>query len=157
MLRFVSIAFAALALAAAAGCRGFDIAQTCIFADEDGNVVTVGYGSAEKPHTNTYVNPFTKQEMEFKSNLGVEVELPDGDSFVAWRCMNFERSGTMYRTDNGRWMFHANGFTSSIYERRPDGGYNQVFNGVLCEAPKSDHSGDDKWRKMKKDAKGKWR
>ena len=157
MLRFVSIAFATLALAAAAGCRGFDIAQTCIFADEDGNVVTVGYGSAEKPHTNTYVNPFTKQEMEFKSTLAVEVELPDGDSFVAWRCMNFERSGTMYRTDNGRWMFHANGFTSSIYERRPDGGYNQVFNGVLCEAPKSDHSGDDKWRKMKKDAKGKWR
>ena len=120
-------------------------------------MVTVGYGSAEKPHTNTYVNPFTKQEMEFKSNLGVEVELPDGDSFVAWRCMNFERSGTMYRTDNGRWMFHANGFTSSIYERRPDGGYNLVFNGVLCEAPKSDCTGDDKWRKMKKDAKGKWR
>ena len=64
MLRFVSIAVAALALAAAAGCRGFDVAQTCIFADEDGNVVTVGYGSADKPHKNSYVNPFTGQEME---------------------------------------------------------------------------------------------
>ena len=58
MLRWASIVFAALALAAAAGCRGFDIAQTCIFADEDGNVVTVGYGSADKPHKNSYVNPW---------------------------------------------------------------------------------------------------
>ena len=157
MLSRAAIAAAALALAAVVGCRGFDVAQTCIFADENGAVVVVGYGSAEKPHRNTYVNPFTGQEMDFNSNLAVEVVLPDGDSFVAWRCMNFQRSGTMYRTDNGRWMYHANGFTSSIYERRQDGGYDQVFSGVLCEAPKSDRPGDDKWRKMKKDAKGKWR
>ena len=80
------------------------------------------------------------QEMEMKSKLRVKVKLPNGDSFFAFQCMNFLPSGTMYRTDNRKWMFHANGFTCRVYRELDDrSGYSLYYEGVLArtvEKPK---------------------
>ena len=158
MLRRVCIAAAALAFAVLAGCRGFDIEQTAIFSNENGALIKVGYGRAEKPHVNTFVNPATQKKVDFPSRLAVEVTMPDGVTFDAWQCMNFNRSGTMYRVDNGKWMFHANGFSCFVYKQLDDGLLHEVFRGILCDSPNADRPGDDdKWRKLKKDAKGNWR
>ena len=157
MLNRAAIAAAALALSAVAGCRGFDIVQTGVFVSELGAVVKVGYGRAEKPHNGAFINPATGKETDFSSRLVVEVEMPDGEAFTAWQTMNFTSTGTMYRTDNGKWMFHANGFTCLVYRQLDDGLLHEVYRGVLCDAPKTEGGGDDKWRKLKKDARGNWR
>ena len=71
-----------------------------------------------------------------KSKLRVKVHLPDGDDFLAFQCMNLLRSGTMYRSDDEQWMFHANGFTTSVY--RFDAAKNDYllwFEGVICQSP----------------------
>ena len=50
--------------------------------------------------------------------------------------MNMLSSGTMYKTDNDRWLFLANGFTCAMFEF--DGAaddYRTVFQGVLCQPP----------------------
>ncbi len=146
-------------MAAAAGCRSYDIVQSNIFSDDDGNVVRIDYGRSGSEHVNTFVNPATGKETEFRSKLVVEVTLPDGEDFTAWQCMNFLESGTMYKTDNGRWMVLANGFTCMLYFRTPEDPprYAEVYRGVLCESPKSDYKPNPKWRKLKKDALGRWR
>lgn len=139
------------------GCRGFDIVQTAVFSNEDGELVYVGYGRSKKPHSNTFMNPATGKETGFMSRLAVEVEMPDGEVFDAWQCMNFTKSGTMYRTDGGEWVFLANGFTCLVYRQNSDKSFREVFRGVLCDAPQADNPKDDKWRKLKKDSKGSWR
>ena len=151
----LSACAAALCLA---GCQSYDILQTNVFSDDDGFIVTVEYGRSESDHVNTFVAPTNGQEMEFKSKLVVRVHLPDGDSFKAWQCMNFLGRGTTYRTDDGEWMLLATGFGCQVYRRLPDGeNYREVYRGVICEAPKSDYKPDDRWRKLKKDAEGKWK
>ena len=155
MLRLPAIACVALALLA--GCCSFEIVQNGVFVSELGAVVKVGYGRAEKPHSGTFVNPATGKKTEFLSRLAVEVEMPDGETFTAWQTMNFTSTGTMYRADNGKWMFHANGFTCLVYRQLDDGLLHEVYRGVLCDAPKTEGGDDDKWRELKKDAKGKWR
>ena len=103
-------------------------------------------------------DPATGKEVEFKSKLVVRVELPDGDSFTAWQCMNFMQSGTMYKTDNDKWQILVNGFTCRIYLRVDDGSgrYREVYRGILCESPKEEKKPDTKWRSLKKDSKGRW-
>ena len=150
---------AALACALAlAGCRSYEVVQSNIFSDDDGNIVSVSYGRSESPHTNTFRNPNNGKTLEFKTKLVVEVVLPDGDSFTAWQCMNFMQSGTMYRTDNEDWMILVNGFTCRIYKNDDDGkgDYREVYRGVLCETPERDVKKDDRWRSMKKDSRGRW-
>ena len=143
---------------ALAGCQSYDIVQTNVFSNEDGDVVYVGYGRSDKDHVNTFRSPVTGATMPFKSKLLVKVELPDGDTFKAWQCMNFLQAGTMYKTDDEEWMFHANGFTCGIYHQSEDPTkYLEVYRGVICETPKSDYKPSDKWRKLKKDGKGRWR
>ena len=144
---------------ALAGCRSYDIVQSNIFSDDDGNIVSVSYGRSESPHTNTFRNPNNGTTLEFKTKLVVEVVLPDGDSFTAWQCMNFMQSGTMYRTDNEDWMILVNGFTCRIYKNDDDGkgDYREVYRGILCETPERDVKKDDRWRSMKKDSEGRWR
>ena len=144
---------------ALAGCRSYDIVQSNIFSDDDGNIVSVSYGRSESPHTNTFRNPNNGKTLEFKTKLVVEVVLPDGDSFTAWQCMNFMQSGTMYRTDNEDWMILVNGFTCRIYKNDDDGkgDYREVYRGILCETPERDVKKDDRWRLMKKDSEGRWR
>jgi len=151
---------AALACALAlAGCRSYEVVQSNIFSDDDGNVVSVSYGRSERVHTNTFQNPTNGKTLEFKTKLVVEVVLPDGDSFTAWQCMNFMQTGTMYRTDNEDWMILVNGFTCRIYRNDDDGkgDYREVYRGVLCETPERDAKKDDRWRSMKKDSRGRWR
>ena len=67
-----------------AGCQSYDIVQTNVFADDDGNVISVDYGRSETDHVNTFRAPTNGKEMEFKSKLMVKVTLPNGDRFKAW-------------------------------------------------------------------------
>ena len=160
MARFVHIRAAAFAaLLALSGCRSYEIIQTNIFSDDDGYVVTIAYGRSDSVHVNTFRNPATGKDVEFKSNLAVRVELPDGDSFTAWQCMNFFESGTMYKTDNDEWQILVNGFTCRIFCRRDDesGLYDEVYRGILCESPKTEKKKDNRWRSLKKDSRGKWK
>ena len=133
----VARAIAAAAALVLAGCQSYEIVQRNVFSDEDGNLVAVDYGRSEKAHVNTFVAPMTGKEMEFKSKLVVRAELPDGETFTAWQCMNFMRRGTMYKTDNGRWMLLADGFSCVVFrqvEDNPDN-YREVYRGVLCDTP----------------------
>lgn len=135
-MRVCTILALAAAAALAAGCGSYSIVQSNVFVDEDGNVVTVEYGRGERNHVNTFISPTTGKEMEFKSKLVVRAELPDGDTFTAWQCMNFLARGTMYRTDNERWMLLADGFSCVIYRRTEDETrYLEVYRGVLCDTP----------------------
>jgi hypothetical protein len=151
--------FAAAALAFAAGCQSYDIVQANIFSDDDGNIVRVEYGRGEKHHVNTFVSPVTGEEMEFKSKLMVRVQLPDGRSFRAWQCMNFLSSGTMYKTDDGEWMFLASGFTCAVFANAGgDGGdYLEVYRGVLCESPRVDAPKNDKWKTLPRTQGTRWK
>ena len=54
--------------------------------------------------------------------------------------MNTLPSGTMYRSSNEKWMYHANGITCEVFEKavNPQGedDYLLVFEGIICEGPK---------------------
>lgn len=141
-------AFFMLAIMALAGCQSYRIVQRNVFSDEDGYLVTVNYGVAAREHVNTFVSPMTGKEMDFKSKLVVEVDLPDGDSFKAWQCMNYQARGTMYRTDNGRWQILVNGFTCIVYRQAEEvpAAYQPVYRGVLCDTPQMDVQKDDRWK-----------
>ena len=101
----------------------------------------------------------TGKATEFKSKLVVDVTLPDGDSFTAWQCMNFLQTGTMYKTDNEKWMVLVNGFPALVYAQTKEDPtrYFEVYRGILCESPKTDYEPNPKWRNLKKNAQGKWR
>ena len=119
------------------GCHSYDVVQTSVFSDEDGNIVHVDYGRSDKEHVNTFISPVTGKEMDFKSKLVVKVSLPDGNSFTAWQCMNFLRGGTMYKSDNELWMFHAIGLSCAIFRQTEDDStkYLEVYRGILCNTP----------------------
>ena len=154
-LRFSLLALVSAALSLTQGCQSYDLVQRNIFADDDGNVVIVDYGRSEKPHVNTFISPVTGKEMEFKSKLVVEVQLPDGDDFTAWQCMNFKPYGTMYKTNNEKWMLLANGFSCIVYHRRSnEDGYDEVFRGVLCDTPEGLFEKNDKWKVVSGGEKG---
>ena len=144
-----------LALALAAGCQSYTIVQRNVFSDEDGNLVVVEYGRSDSDHVNTFVSPATGKEMEFKSKLVVRAELPDGTRFKAWQCMNFLARGTMYKTDNERWMLLANGFSCTVYRQTEEDEtrYAEVFRGVLCDTPDvgERRKKDERWRLMPSD------
>lgn len=148
------------AAALLAGCHSFSIVQTNVFSDEDGNLVQVAYGKSDTEHVNTFLVPSNGKRMEFKSKLMVKVSLPeitrvykktdddgkvsrrteklcDEDSFVAWQTMNILSSGTMYKTDNDKWMVYVNGFTCAIYLQTKEEAtrYLEVYRGVLCDTP----------------------
>ena len=130
---------AGLAALVLAGCASFDPMQTSLFTDENGNIVSVDYGRSKKDHESKFTAPSGKV-MTMKSKLAVRVTLPDGTDFVAWECMNPLPSGTMYRTNNEKWMYHANGITCQVFSKtlNPDGkeDYLLVFEGMICEGPK---------------------
>lgn len=144
---------AAVALAAAllAGCQSYKLVQRNVFSDEDGRLLTVDYGVAEKDHVNTFVSPMTGEELPFKSRLVVEAEMPDGVAFKAWQCMNLRSRGTTYKTDNGRWQVLVNGFTCIVYRQTDDGrdAYVPVYRGVLCDSPAMDVKKDERWKTVR--------
>ncbi len=128
--------FAALAVLAFAGCTSFHQTQTVKFVDDDGRFAEVVYGYGDKDHVTTWISPINGKEIELRSKLRVKVKMEDGPSFMAFQCMNTLGSGTMYKTDNERWMFLANGFTCAVFElvdRTDD--YRSIFQGVLCQPP----------------------
>ena len=136
-----------------AGCQSYDIVQTNVFADDDGNVISVDYGRSETDHVNTFRAPTNGKEMEFKSKLMVKVTLPNGDRFKAWQCMNFLSMGTMYKTDDEEWMLLANGFTSIVYHQetveqggREEARHVEVFRGVLCDIADREVEKDERWK-----------
>ena len=133
------------------GCQSYEIVQRNVFADDDGNVVTVSYGRSDSDHVNTFVSPVTGKEMEFRSKLMLKVELPDGDAVKAWQCMNFLPRGTMYETDDAEWKVLANGFSVVIYRRTGDPApydYLEVYRGVICETQEMEIKKNDKWRDL---------
>ena len=138
------------------GCQSYTVVQRNVFADDGGNIVSVEYGRSESEHVNTFRSPVTGKDMDFKSKLVVRAVLPDGDSFKAWQCMNFLPYGTMYRTDNDRWMLLANGFTCTIYRQSEadETQYREVYRGVLCDIDKDVKvEKDEKWKDVLKSGK----
>ena len=138
-LHLVAAAVVAFALA---GCTSFHQTQVVKFVDDDGRFAEVAYGYGDKDHVTTWTSPINGKEIELKSKLRVKVRMDDGPSFTAFQCMNSLGSGTMYKTDNDRWMFLANGFTCAVFELE-DGSedYKAVFQGVLCQPPVTGEGG----------------
>ena len=125
------LAFAGLLLA---GCESFYLSQSDMFVDEDGAVIAVEYGKIDRDHVSTFIAPNGK-ELEFKSRFSVRVVMPDGASFQAYQCFNELLSGALYRSDNGRWTYHANGSSCTVYEQIEEKLYKPVFSGVVCRGP----------------------
>ena len=124
-----------------AGCNTFVVNQTSAFVDDDGNVLTVRYGQLEKERTTTVKNPLTRKDVEMRSRLAVSLTLPkpNGSELMAYQCMNFLPSGTMYSTSDGKWLFLANGISSAVYlinEDKTD--YLLVFSGIMGGGLKKD-------------------
>jgi len=132
---------AAALFALFAGCTSFSPQQLSMFTDSDGNIVAVEYGRSKSDHKSNFTAPNGKV-VEMKSKLGVRVTLPDGERFLAWECMNVLPSGTMYRSDNEKWMYHANGISCRVFEKAQNANgeddYLEVFEGIICEGPKKD-------------------
>ena len=147
MTRFARLAALAALMGSLAGCRGFEITHRNVFSDADGNCVTIDYGRSESDHRSTFVSPVTGKELEFKSRLAVEVELPDGDSFVGWQCMNFTK-GTMYQSNDEEWKVLVAGFSCIIYRRTDEEPprYREVYSGVVCDTPEIEVEKNDKWK-----------
>jgi hypothetical protein len=143
-MRLLARIFAAAAAAALAGCVSFTPMQTSLFTDENGNLVSVEYGRCKSDRESKFTAPSGKV-LTMKSKLAVNVTLPDGSDFFAWECMNTLPSGTMYRSGNERWMYHANGISCQVFEKtvNPQGreDYLLVFEGVICEGPKKGGDG----------------
>ena len=117
---------------ALAGCNTFTVSSASRFADEDGNVVGVIYGQYEKERATEFKSPVDGRKIDMKSKLGVRVTRPNGKEFSAVQCMNMLPTGTMYMSGDGKWLFHANGTTCSVYlvnETKSD--YILVFDGAL--------------------------
>ena len=131
------------------GCQSYTVVQRNVFVDDRGNAVAVEYGRSERDHVNTYKSPVNGEKLEFRSKLVVLAELPDGDGFKAWQCMNYLPYGTMYKSDNEEWMLHANGFSCTIYRQTEEDEtkYLEIFRGVLCDIDKDVKAErNDKWK-----------
>ncbi|MBO7308970.1 MAG: hypothetical protein J6V38_04995, partial [Kiritimatiellae bacterium] len=102
-------------LVALTGCNSFKVQQTNRFIDEDGNLISVQYGLLAKPHKTQFVSPVNGKTLDMESKLAVKVTLPDGGRFTGYQCMNMLRTGTMYKSSNEKWLFHANGTSCSVY------------------------------------------
>jgi hypothetical protein len=127
------IAIAAM-FVALTGCNSFKVQQTNRFIDEDGNLISVQYGLLAKPHKTQFVSPVNGKTLDMESKLAVKVTLPDGGRFAGYQCMNMLRTGTMYKSSNEKWLFHANGTSCSVYLINEMGNdYLLVFNGILSE------------------------
>ena len=115
--------------------NGPGMSDFCVrFIDEDGNLIIVRYGQLAKPHKTQFVSPVNGKTLDMQSKLAVKVTLPDGGNFTGYQCMNMLRTGTMYKSSNEKWLFHANGTSCSVYLINETGNdYLLVFNGILSE------------------------
>ena len=141
-LSALALSLVAAMLVLLVGCTSFRPQQACMFTDANGNIVTVEYGNSKKDHVSKFTAPNGKV-LDMKTKLGVRVTLPAGDDFLAWECMNTLSVGTMYRTDNQKWLYHANGISCRVFKKalNPSTGqddYLEIFEGVICEGPGDD-------------------
>lgn len=134
-LRFLAVLSAVLLLK---GCVSWEVVQNAVFTDVDGRVIGVKYGQAEEYHASEFISPGNGKKAEFRSRLLVEVITYDGDGFRAWQTFNPLASGTMYRSDDGRWMFLAGGMYCMLMRQDPtrfdkygQPDYRIVFEGVM--------------------------
>ena len=116
------------------GCESFYLSQSNMFVDEDGAVIAVDYGKIDKDHISTFTTPNGK-ELEFKSRFSVRVVMPDGTSFQAYQCFNELLYGALYRSNDEKWTYHANGSSCTVYELVEGKLYKPVFFGVVCRGP----------------------
>lgn len=131
LLKYICAASSAAFLA---GCASFSLSQTSSFVDEDGNVITVEYGTRSKKHKFEMVSPVNGQPIEIASVLMVRVTLPDGERITAYQCFNPIPRGTMYMTEDEHWKYLASGFSCTLYEQIPDkSDYLAVFDGILAK------------------------
>ena len=141
-LSALALSLVAAMLVMFAGCVSFKPQQACMFTDSEGDIVAVEYGRTKREHKSNFVAPSGKV-MESKSSRAVRVTLPDGESFLAWECMNSLPSGTMYRSGDENWMYHANGISCRVFHKAVNPGTGQddylvVFEGIVCQGPKDD-------------------
>jgi hypothetical protein len=116
-----------------AGCSSLQLAQTMLFLDDNGNVIKVDYLRSNKPYVTQVKSPFNGEMVDFSAKLLVVVTMPDGYDFEAWQTLNTLPSGTMYKSKDSRWLYHARGITSSVYEQTIDkSDYKLVYEGVMC-------------------------
>ena len=133
------LALAASLAAATCGCNTLTTKQTSRFVDDDGNFLVVEYQTSKKPHVSKFISPGNNSEQDFPTNLRVEVELPDGESFAAWQTMNLipNMPGTLYKSTNGKWLCFSAGLSCSVWHQTEDKtDYYEVFRGGISETPK---------------------
>ena len=131
-MKKVLFPLAAAALAALAGCVSYETRQSAYFLSEDGELAYVEFQHGDGEHVNYYYTGETRRE--FKSKLRVRVEFGK-EKFTAYQCLNVLPSGTMYRSDDEEWLYHAHGAIGTIYRQIP-GDYREVFQGVMQLTPK---------------------
>ena len=147
---------------ALSGCSSYRVVQTSVFTDVDGNVIEVQYGRAEEYHVGKFISPANGKEVEFKSRLLVNVSGYGDCGFCAWQTFNPLRAGTMYRSDDEKWMFWAGGPYCRLFVQTPDRldasgrpDYREVFVGVMGageagEAKKRKSGEEEKWKVIPK-------
>ena len=118
-----------------AGCTSFHLSQTNRFINEDGAIITVDYGTGSSDYVTKFRSPMNGNELEFKSKLRVRVTMPDGESFYAFECFNELKTGTLYRSGDEDWSYHAKGIVCTVYNKNDQGFYAPVFEGVMCQSP----------------------
>ena len=125
----------AIFAAAVLGCTSLERSHTMLFVDDNGNVIKVDYERSVKEYVSKVTSPFSGKEIDFRTKLRVGVTMPDGYRFAAWETLNILGSGTLYKSPNERWLYHARGITSSIYEQTIDkSDYKLVYEGVTCSS-----------------------
>lgn len=131
--RLRSAAFATLAAAALSGCASFERSQVDAFVDDQGYMIKVEYGTRSKDHVFMVPSPGNGKLVEYRSKLMVRVTLPDGERFSAYRTLNSMPIGTMYMSDNEKWIFLTKGYWATVQkqDRKDSPDYTGVFEGYI--------------------------
>ena len=129
--------FAAAALfAMASGCASFEKTISNAFIDDDGYVIYVDNGRRSRDHVFMVESPGNGKLVEYKSKLMVKVTLPDGTRFSAFQTLNPISVGTMYKSDDEKWIYLTNGLMCRVYSIMDDGSdYVRVYEGNLTKGP----------------------
>ena len=133
-LRSAAIATLAAAFAVAlSGCALFERSQVDAFVDDQGYMIKVEYGTRSKDHVFMVPSPGNGKLVEYRSKLMVRVTLPDGERFSAYRTLNSMPIGTMYMSDNEKWIFLTKGYWATVQkqDRKDSPDYTGVFEGYI--------------------------
>ena len=122
--------FCGIALLILAGCTSFEPVRSAQFVDDDNNYLHVDYGRDREDHE----TQFTLENgvrLPFRSKLKVRVELPSGNSFIAYQ--NMSPVGMLYKTVDTDWEYFESGTGCIVAQMAKDrSGYIPRFKGTLC-------------------------